>query len=88
MFGLDPEERPEWYTGVKRRFSPQKCRQASMMAYTVPSMNVEEEGKFRHHLALHFYVTATSFQRIEDDHLIAALKVLNFFLCFFFFGPF
>jgi hypothetical protein len=75
MHGMEVEERPEWYTGVRRRFSPQKGRQTSLMSYTIPSTTPDEEYKFRRLLSMHFYVTGTSFQRVEDPHLIAACKV-------------
>ena len=84
MFGLEVEERPEWF-GQKRRRSPTK-KPNTMDAYTIPSLTATETNLFEKSLAMHFYVTGTPFQRVEDSHFMKALTVFFFF--FFFFADF
>ena len=54
MNGLDVEERPTWYVGGKRRLSPQKGIQTSIVNYTVPGLTLDEDIKFRRTMAMYF----------------------------------
>ena len=78
MNGMAIEDRPAWYAGVKRRGSPQKGRQTTMLDHVVPPLSSTEEVRFQRELSLAFYQTGTSFQRIENSHFRAALQVFVF----------
>jgi hypothetical protein len=81
MNGMACEERPSWYTGVKRRnTSPQKGRQSLMDEHGVPALGTSESVKFEREVAMFFYMTGTSFVRVEDPHFRAACQVVIFSL--------
>jgi hypothetical protein len=42
-----------------------------------PKLTSSAKGNFQRHLALYFFVTGSAFQRVEDDNLKAAIKVLR-----------
>lgn len=49
----------------------------TMHNYLIPPMTANEQKTFQDTFAMHYYMTATSFYRLEDVHLIAALKKLR-----------
>ena len=52
-------------------------RQTSIRAYALPAMSQYEKKQFQTQIAMHYYATGTSFQRVEDVHLRAAIKLLR-----------
>ena len=48
-----------------------------MHNYLLPSVMSNQKDKFQHHMAMHFYASGASFQRIEDCHLESAVAVLR-----------
>jgi Protein of unknown function (DUF 659) len=42
-----------------------------------PKLTSAAKGNFQRHLALYFFVTGSAIQRVEDDNLKAAIKVLR-----------
>jgi Protein of unknown function (DUF 659)/hAT family C-terminal dimerisation region len=90
MNGFDYTERPEWFSSKKRATAdpggcdmlatmcpPSTSRQSSIWAYGLPKVAVKNKQQFQEHMAMHFYATGTSFQRIDDVHLKEAIKVLR-----------
>lgn len=88
MMKINIEDRPEWFTNAKRMAksssivssvgsSKKSFRQSTIGEYQCPSMSTAEHEEFAKMLALHYYVTGTSFQRIEQPHFLEALKILR-----------
>lgn len=51
--------------------------QSSIMSHMLPSVTRQQKEKFQYHMAMHYYATGTSFQRIEDEHLKKAISILR-----------
>ncbi|KAH6590326.1 hypothetical protein BASA61_005322 [Batrachochytrium salamandrivorans] len=49
--------------------------QTSMKDFCLPRLKQSELKKIENSLAMHFYITGTSFQRVEEKYLIDAFKV-------------
>ena len=41
------------------------------------SISKSDYAKFEENLAMHYYMTGSAFQRVEEPHLLAALKILD-----------
>jgi preprotein translocase subunit SecD len=92
MSGKDISDRPEWYVGYKKaRLSSSSLqqvtstsdkRQASISTFMFPKVDKATKERFQKHFAMHYYVTGTSFQRIEDPNLREAIKVLRPEACY------
>ena len=48
-----------------------------MHNFLITSVTLKQKDKFQNHMAMHFYATRASFQRIEDCHLESAVAVLR-----------
>jgi hypothetical protein len=46
-------------------------------AFTLPKIKNKEQEEFNQLIAMHYYMTGTSFKRIEEPHLIQALRKLR-----------
>ena len=53
--------------------SPKK--QVSLQGWGIPKLTAAEHERIKKNVAIHFYVTGTSFQRVEDPHLLKAFQV-------------
>ena len=91
MNGIDICDRPSWYTSNKRpAVRTQKVElveaatsslalskgQSSIKNHMLPAMTRKQREQFQYHMAMHYYTTGTSFQRIEDEHLAKAISIL------------
>ena len=52
-------------------------RQSSINKFTIPALTEEEQTLFNYNISMHYYMTATPFQRIECPYLDKALKILR-----------
>jgi hypothetical protein len=51
--------------------------QTPISTFMQPKLTYAAKGNFQRHLSLYFFVTGYAFQRVEDDNLKAAIKVLR-----------
>lgn len=84
MMEMDEDSRPLWF---KQSLSNKKLKsghsfssgrslsQTSMKEFCLPPLKQSELKKIENSLAMHFYITGTSFQRVEEKHLLDAFKV-------------
>jgi Protein of unknown function (DUF 659) len=88
MNGMEQDERPGWSAPNKKAESlaPSAAtsstslvvsRQGSMKEFAIPPVSKQEKYRFQQNMALHYYNTGTSFQRVADVHLKAAIKALR-----------
>jgi hypothetical protein len=88
MHGMEQNERPDWYTPNKKAHklalsattsskSLVFSRKCSIKEFALPAVSKQEKNRFQQHMALHYYSTGTPFQRVEDVHLMAAIKALR-----------
>jgi hypothetical protein len=56
--------------------APSSSHQCSIKEFTIPVVSKQQKVQFQKHIAMHYYATGSSFQRVEDVHLIAAIKTL------------
>jgi hypothetical protein len=86
MNGMEIGERPDWFESKKRRACPLSANQSksslssgksTLKEYLLPKLSGSSIAKFEEAIAMHYYVTGTSFARIEENNLLAALKVLR-----------
>jgi hypothetical protein len=89
MNGLNIEERPIWYECNKKSISrshlgktlalpsASTMDQSSIRNYFLPPVSAKDKTSFQTHIALHYYATGTSFQRVEDGHLARASAMLR-----------
>ena len=76
-------ERPMWFTGKKRKScslpSPDP-KQQTMFTKVPPTT----QAAFDKAIALHYYLTGTAFERVEEKNLLTAVQVFFSFFFFFF----
>ena len=88
MNGKDEADRPDWYVSkmkAKKLGLPSAAgsapsgmtRQSSMKAFMLPKLSPAAQQAFDQHMAMHYYVTGTSFQRVEECNLLKAVKSLR-----------
>jgi hypothetical protein len=89
MNGQEDADRPDWYERNKKKGAVSKpasaalvksvssSRQSSIKSYSVPKLTAKEKHEFQKQIAMHYFATGTSFQRIEDVHLKEAIKMLR-----------
>jgi len=87
MTGTSFADRPEWYTtrncprkaaatpGAHETSSVQSATQSSISQFVVPGLQKAEQKALSKELAMFFYNTGTSFQRVEEPHLLKAFKI-------------
>ncbi|KAJ1330272.1 hypothetical protein BSLG_009587 [Batrachochytrium salamandrivorans] len=82
--GMKNFNRPDWYVRNKKNKTvssssntPSSSHQASIKQYALSKLSVKQKQKFHKHMAMHYYATGTSFQRIENLHLKNAIKSLR-----------
>jgi hypothetical protein len=70
---------PEWYQRKKENQRGRECfikSQGSNDSQEFCGLSRKEKDKFQELMAMHYYSTGTPFQRIDDPHLRAAIKIL------------
>jgi len=91
MNGMEEDKCPTWYTANKKPMkplstavssltssvAPSSSRQRSIKELAIPVVNKQQKVQFQKHIAMHYYTTGSSFQQVEDVHLIAAIKTLR-----------
>jgi hypothetical protein len=87
MMSMDIIDRPEWFQVDKKvklnaplasaDSSFPRGTQSKMVQYTLPAMSAKLNTEFQETMALHYYITGTAFQRIEDENLVKAIKMLR-----------
>ncbi len=87
MLNTNVNDRPEWWNDkaqketsfTKSKFSSTSSSstssQPSARSFAVPLFSISEQKRFNYEIAMHFYCTGTSFQRIEDPFLLRAIQV-------------
>ena len=75
MMKFDVSGRPKWFTTKRPKISSTEplSNQKLISDYVVPPVDRRTKDKFQEHIALHYYITGTPFQRIEDDNLVQAI---------------
>jgi hypothetical protein len=56
--------------------APNSSHQRSIKEFAIPVVNKQQKVQFQKHIAMHYYTTGSSFQRVEDIHLIVTIKTL------------
>jgi hypothetical protein len=51
--------------------------QRSIKEFAIPIVSKQQKVQFQKHIVMHYYATGSSFQRVEDVHLIVATKTLR-----------
>lgn len=85
MMSTDIAERPQWFADkkVKRCSVPNaravtvSAKQTAMTQYALPPMSTKLKNQFQETIALHYYMTGTAFQRIEEKNLTTAIHLLR-----------
>jgi Protein of unknown function (DUF 659)/hAT family C-terminal dimerisation region len=82
MNSIDISERPEWYVqeSSKKKLntttsSGSSSTQTSIRNYALPPLKKAELEKIEENLAMHYYITGTSFYRVEEPHLAKAFNI-------------
>ena len=57
--------------------TPSFSHQTLINQYALPKLSIKQKQEFQKNMAMHYYATGTSFQRIEDFHLKNAIKLLQ-----------
>ncbi|KAH9123427.1 hypothetical protein LEN26_008760 [Aphanomyces euteiches] len=78
MASTDPSTRPAWFMKTKTRRSTQdSMQQPTIQQHLVPPLSVADKKRFAKNLAMHYYMTGTSFARVEEKYLHEALSILR-----------
>jgi len=84
MMEMDQDSHPLWFNEAlsNKKLKPrqssssvQSLSQASMKQFCLPHLKQSELKQIKDSLAMHFYIMGTSFQRVEEKHLLFAFKV-------------
>ena len=67
----------EKYKKRRLSFSTPSSQSGLKNRYFCPVLKMNELKLFHQQMALHYYLTGTSFSRIEQDDLLAALRILR-----------
>jgi hypothetical protein len=57
--------------------APSSSHQRSIKEFAIPVVSKQQKVQFQKHIAMHYYATGSSFQRVKDVHLIATIKTLR-----------
>jgi Protein of unknown function (DUF 659)/hAT family C-terminal dimerisation region len=82
MTGMEINDRPEWFDIRKKlKANPAQVqphyKQKAITQYTLPPVPERVQAQFEETIALHFYLTGTSFQRVEEKNLAQAIHLLR-----------
>ena len=64
-------------TSISLLTTPAKKKSRTMKDYILPALSKTEYTAFEADLAMHYYMTGTSFARMEEPHFLEALKKLR-----------
>ncbi|MGL5079814.1 MAG: hypothetical protein ACRDBG_28790 [Waterburya sp.] len=67
MMELDVESQPDWYKNSAQEKklkleSLSSSSQLSIKSFAIPHLTKSEQMRIHHNLAMHYYITGTSFQ--------------------------
>lgn len=90
MMGMDIGDRPDWFVSSKKSklsiaapaahdasSSSKPHSHQKITQYVLPPISARQQAEFEDAIALHYYVTGTSFQRIEECNLAKAIRLLR-----------
>jgi hypothetical protein len=91
MNSMEEDKRLAWYTADKKprkplsttvlmltsSVAPNSSRQRSIKEFAILVVSKQQKVQFQKHIAMHYYATGSSFQQVEDVHLIAIIKTLR-----------
>jgi hypothetical protein len=92
MMEHEPSERPDWFvegTANKKQHctntplssttstSLSSSTQQSIRKYALPKPTKFELERVENCIAMHYYLTGTSFQRVEEKHLLKAFDIVR-----------
>jgi hypothetical protein len=90
MNGMEIADRPDWYTPNKKRVKSStnsnatstssiaaSLVQTSIKDQLLPKLDAYTKTKFEEAIAMHYFITGTSFQRIEEENLSIAIRILR-----------
>lgn len=80
MISIDEKDRPAWLISEMpnkklKSDSSASMSQLSMRAFALPCLKPSEHKKIAYRMAMHYYITGSSFQRIDQHHLAEAFKI-------------
>ncbi|KAI9908268.1 hypothetical protein PsorP6_002805 [Peronosclerospora sorghi] len=84
MKEIDEESHPYWLKEIMPNkklnsgassWSEVSYLQSSIKAFTLPRLKGSEQKMIENNLAMNYYITGSSFQKIEEQHLIEAFKI-------------
>ncbi|KAH9245351.1 hypothetical protein BASA81_017180 [Batrachochytrium salamandrivorans] len=79
-------DRPEWWSNKKltsalnsisHKVPARDSTQTSITNYAAPKLTKGQLATLHETIAMHYFCTGTSFQRIEEQHLLKAFQVVN-----------
>ncbi|KAH6578256.1 hypothetical protein BASA50_004697 [Batrachochytrium salamandrivorans] len=79
-------DRPEWWSNKKltsalnsisHKVLARDSTQTSITNYAAPKLTKGQLATLHETIAMHYFCTGTSFQRIEEQHLLKAFQVVN-----------
>ncbi|KAH6600482.1 hypothetical protein BASA50_002268 [Batrachochytrium salamandrivorans] len=79
-------DRPEWWSNKKltsalnsisHKVPARDSTQTLITNYAAPKLTKEQLAILHETIAMHYFCTGTSFQRIEEQHLLKAFQVVN-----------
>ena len=78
-------DRPEWYQTKRSKSSitqssassSHASQQCNIKTYAVPDLTKGQQAKLEECMAMHYYLTGSSFQRIEEPHLLEAFQICH-----------
>nr|XP_032824721.1 uncharacterized protein LOC116950771 [Petromyzon marinus] len=87
MNGTEIDDRPEWYASNKKRAKARgsstpstsnasSMKQGLLKDHLIPKLNERTKEKFKQAIAMHYFVLGTSFQQVEEENLMIAVKAL------------
>jgi hypothetical protein len=79
MAGTPIEEQPEWFTTKKSKKGTKtsSSSQRSIRQFALPLVPAKTRSRFQELISLHYHLTGTSFLRVEDPTLAAAISLLR-----------
>ncbi len=79
MNGSPISTRPDWFNNKrsKKCGSNPSSSSSSLKQFFLPKMSETALQSLEEEIAMHYYLTGTSFQRIEEPHLLNAFKICH-----------
>ena len=79
MNNTEVSERPKWWGDKSYVATPTKgsSSQSDMRSFTSKALTSAQLELLHEKVAMHYYLTCTSFARVEEKHLLEACRILN-----------